>query len=53
MSEIKIEASALSNPESLNRPAWTQNDLNAYKNKHCFINGRYKKLKNYYVENNK
>jgi len=35
---------------SLDRSAWTQYDLEAYKHKHCIINGRFIILKDYFIK---
>lgn len=35
--------------ESLDRPAWTQEDLYAFNHKHTIIRGKYVVIENYYA----
>lgn len=43
--ELNFESS-----KSLDRPAWIQNDLRAYKNKYVVRRGKFMILKDYYVK---
>jgi len=38
------------NYKSLERPAWTQDNLYAYRNKYCYRNGKYIIIKDYFVK---
>ncbi len=35
---------------ALDRPAWTQDDLNSFQHKHYIIHGRFQKILNYFTK---
>ena len=39
-----------SDERSLDRPAWTQDDLHAYRHKHTLVNGKRIIIKDYFVQ---